>query len=160
VWWVTFAGPVWPSTVVMLNVLREHRTQMPLIEDQHSIGEFGPEGAHEPFGKAVRTRAARRNPHHGDPGVGQDSIQRRGELSGAVLDEVPELGDAVAEIHRQVADLLGGPSAVGVRGRTQQVHGPVGHLQHEEYGDPLEGERAVHVEEVARQHGRGLGAQD
>jgi hypothetical protein len=74
-----------------------------------------------------------------DTGVGQDSIERRGELSGAVSDEEPELGDAVAEIHHQVADLLGSPSAIGVRGRTQHVHRPVGHLQHEEHVDPLEG---------------------
>ena len=74
-----------------------------------------------------------------DTGIGQDCIERRGEVSGAVSDEEPELGDAIAEIHHQIADLLGGPSAIGVRGRTRQVHRPVGHLQHEEHVDPLEG---------------------
>ena len=56
----------------------------------------------------------RRNSHHVDTGIGQDSIERRGELSGAVSDEESELGDAIAEIHHQIADLLGGPSAIGV----------------------------------------------
>jgi hypothetical protein len=40
------------------------------------------------------------------------------------------------------------------------MHGPVADLQDEEHGDPLECHRAVHMEEVARQHGRGLGAQE
>ena len=74
-WWAKFAGTVWSSTVVMLNVLGEHRTQVLLIEDQHSIGEFGPQGAHEPFGETVRSWATRRNPHHLDAGVGQDIVE-------------------------------------------------------------------------------------
>jgi hypothetical protein len=38
---------------------------------------------------------------------------------GSVADEEPELGDAIVKIHHQVADLLGGPPAVGVSGGTQ-----------------------------------------
>jgi hypothetical protein len=72
---------------------------------------------------------------------------------GAVSNEEPEPGGAVAEIHYQVADLLGGPSAVGVCGGAQQVHGSAGHLQHEEHVDPLECDCTIHVEEVAGQHG-------
>jgi hypothetical protein len=51
-----------------------------------------------------------------DAHIVQDSVERRGELAGAVSDEEPELGGALAEIHHEVADLLGGPSAVGVGG--------------------------------------------
>lgn len=65
-------------------------------------------------------------------GAVQDSIKRRGELAGPVVDEAPELGGAITEIHHQVADLLGGPSAIGVRRRAQQVHGPVSDLEDEE----------------------------
>jgi hypothetical protein len=42
-WWAEIAGPVRPSTVVVPNIFREHYTQMPLIEDQHAVGEFGHE---------------------------------------------------------------------------------------------------------------------
>jgi hypothetical protein len=38
------------------NVLRKHDTQVPLTGDQHAVGEFGPEGADEPFGETVRPR--------------------------------------------------------------------------------------------------------
>jgi hypothetical protein len=53
----------------------------------------------------------------------------------------PDLGEVIAEIHHQVADLLGGPRAVRVRGHAQQVHGPSADLQHDEHGDPLEPHR-------------------
>lgn len=50
--------------------------------------------------------------------VGQDRVEGRCELAGAVADEEPELADAVIEIHHEVADLLGRPSAIGVRGQS------------------------------------------
>ncbi|MDT7597455.1 MAG: hypothetical protein QOJ06_3001, partial [Pseudonocardiales bacterium] len=46
--------------------------------------------------------------------------------------------------HGEVADLLGRPSAIGVRSHPQQVHRPGGHFQYEEHVDSLERDRAVH----------------
>jgi hypothetical protein len=103
----------------MSNVLREYHTQVPLAEDQHAVSKFGSKSAHEPFGKTVRPRATRRNPDHADAHIGQDSVERRGELASSVSNEEPELSGAITEIHDQVADLLRGPPAVRVRGRTQ-----------------------------------------
>ena len=65
-WWAKVAGTVGPSTVVVLNVFREYHTQLPLAEDQHAVGEFGSEGANEPFGETVRPGATRWNPDHAD----------------------------------------------------------------------------------------------
>ncbi len=48
--WAKFAGAVRSSTVVVPNVVCEHHTQVPLIEDQHAVGEFGSDRPHEPFG--------------------------------------------------------------------------------------------------------------
>ncbi len=115
-----FAGTVRPSTVVMANVLREHQTQVPLTEDQHTVGQFGSEGADEPFGETVRPRATRRNPDHLDAHIGEDGVEGCGELAGPVANEDPKLGDATAQIHDEIADLLGGPSAIGVCGRAQR----------------------------------------
>jgi len=108
------------------DVLREQHTQVPLAEDQHAIGEFGSEGADEPFGKTVRPRAPRRNPDPADASIGQDGIEGCGGLAGPVADEEPELGDTVVDADHEVADLLGGPSTVGVGDRAEQVHGSVG----------------------------------
>jgi hypothetical protein len=107
------------STVVVANVLSEYYPQMPLTEDQHAVGEFGSDGADEPFGETVRSGATGRNPDRLDAHIGQDGIERCCELAGSIADEETEFRDAVAEIHHQVADLLGGPSAVWVGGRAQ-----------------------------------------
>jgi hypothetical protein len=118
--WAKFAGTVGPSTVVVPNVLREHQMQVPLTEDQYAVGEFGSDRTHEPFGDTVRPQATRRSPDHADADIGENSIERCNELTGSISDEKPELGDAIAKIHHQIADLLGGPPPVRVRGRTSK----------------------------------------
>jgi hypothetical protein len=75
--------------------------------------------------------ATRRNLDHADAHIGEDSIERRYKLTGPISDEEPELSDAIAKIHHQIADLLRSPPAVRVRGRAQQVHGPAAHPQDE-----------------------------
>jgi hypothetical protein len=60
---------------------------------------------------------------------------------------------------RRLCSVQQSPPAVWVRGRAQHVHGSAGDLQDEEHVDPLERHRAVHMEEVTRQHRRRLGAQ-
>ena len=52
-------------------------------------------------------------PDHLDAHIGQDGIKGCCELSGPVADEELELGEVIAEVHRQVADLLGGPPPSG-----------------------------------------------
>jgi hypothetical protein len=73
-WWARVAGAMGSSTVVMANVFGEHDTQVPLIEDQHAVGEFGSKGANEPLGETVHPRTPRRNPDHLDAHIGQDGI--------------------------------------------------------------------------------------
>ena len=100
------AATVRSTAVVVPDELREHRSQVPLTEDQHAVGEFGSGGQHEPLGKAVRPRAARRNLHHSDAHVGQDRIEGRGELAGSIANEEPELSDPVTKVPAKVAGLL------------------------------------------------------
>jgi hypothetical protein len=54
--WTKVTGTVRTSTVVVANIPFKHNPQMPLTEDQHEVGEFGSDGAHEPFGETVRLR--------------------------------------------------------------------------------------------------------
>ena len=42
-------------------------------------------------------------------------------MSGSVADEEPKSGGVVAEVHDEVAGLLGGPGSVGVSGDAQDV---------------------------------------
>jgi hypothetical protein len=117
--WAKVAGAVGSLTVVVANVLGEHHTQVSLAEDHHEVGEFGSEGAHEPFSETVRPRATRRNPDRLDTHIGQSGIEGCGELAGPVADEELKFSDAIAEVHHEVADLLRGPWAVRVGGHAE-----------------------------------------
>jgi hypothetical protein len=80
-------------------------------EDQDAVGEFGSGGQDEAFGVAVRPGTSWWDLHGVDACVGQDGVERGGELAGSVADEEPEGGGAVVEVDQQVAGLLGGPSS-------------------------------------------------
>ena len=92
--------------------------------------------------------------------LGQGRLERIGELPGAVADQEPEVGGAAAEIHQEVADLLHGPRPVRVGAHAEDVHVTGADLHHEEAIQALERHRAVHVEEIDGQHGRGLRVQE
>src|SRR5690349_15598596 len=110
-----------PRGVVVGGVPGEDLAQVMLAEDQHAVGGLGSDDQHEAFGEAVRSRTARRDLDHFDPRVGQDRVERRRELPGAVADEEPKPADALAEVYQQVAGLLGGPRSVGMCGYAQDM---------------------------------------
>jgi len=128
-----------------------------LAEDQHPVGDLGPHGQHEALGEAVRSRTPRRDLDHLNSCVGYDRIEVGRELSGAVADEEPESGGMVAEVHDEVAGLLGGPGSVGMCGHAQHVQVAVADLEGEQDVEASQRERAVDVEEVDREHAGGAG---
>jgi hypothetical protein len=87
--------------------------RVPLTEDQYAVSEFGSEGADEPFGETVRPRTSGRNRDDADAEVSKEGVEGCGELTGPISHEELELGEAIAKIHHQVADLLRRLSAVG-----------------------------------------------
>ena len=116
----------------MRRIGRQHPTQVPFAEDQHPVSELGANGQHETFGEAVRTRTARWNLDRCDARIGQDGVERGCELPRAIADEEPESGDIVAEIHEEVAGLLGRPGPVGVRCHAQDVQVAIADLEYEQ----------------------------
>ena len=90
---------------------------MAFAEDQDAVGELGSGGEDEAFGVTVRSRISRWDLHGVDAGVGQDGVERPGELARSVADEELEGGGVVVEVHQYVAGLLGGPGS----GRMSQV---------------------------------------
>ena len=98
-----------PLHVVVRGVLGQHPAEVPLPEDQHAVGQLGPNGQHEALGEAVRPRAPRRDLDHLDTRTGQDRVERGRELSRSVPDQEPEPPDVLAEIHHEVAGLLRRP---------------------------------------------------
>ena len=141
-------------------ILGQDGPQVPRAEDEHPVGDLGPGCEHEPFRVSVRARAAWRDLHRLDTGIGQDCVKRRGELPGAVPYQEPEVGGAITQIHQEVADLLCGPRPVRVRRDPEDVHKTAAYLDDEQAVQPLQGHRAVDVEEVGGTHRRCLGVQE
>src|SRR5215469_15669613 len=86
------------------------------------VGDLGPGGEYHPFRISIRARTPGRAVHGLDARAGQNRVERCGELPGSVADQEPEARGAVAEIHQEIADLLGGPGPVRVRGDSANVH--------------------------------------
>jgi hypothetical protein len=110
-----------PLCVVVRGVLGEHPAQVSLPEDQHPVGELGAGSQYEAFGEAVRPRAPRWDLDHLDARILEHRVERRRELTGPIADEEPESRGAFAEVHQEVAGLLGGPRSVGMAGHAQDV---------------------------------------
>ncbi|MGO8886255.1 MAG: hypothetical protein ACLQI7_21700, partial [Streptosporangiaceae bacterium] len=72
----------------------------------------------------------------------------------------PEAGGAITQIHQEVGDLLHGPGTVRVRGHAEDVHVAGADLDHEQAVQAPQGHRAVDVEEIGGEHGRGLRVQE
>jgi hypothetical protein len=87
-------GPVRAMLATVRNVPAQDRPQVPRPGGQHPAGDLSPDGAHPAPGTGVRSRAARRDLHHLDPGTGQHRAGRPGELTGPVPDQEPEPGGA------------------------------------------------------------------
>jgi hypothetical protein len=56
-----------------------------------------------------------------DPGVGEDRVERGGEVGAAVADHELDAVRMFAEVHDQVASLLGGPRPGGMLGDAEEV---------------------------------------
>jgi hypothetical protein len=77
-----------------------------------------------------------------------------------VADQEPEVRSAVAQIHQEITDLLGGLRPVRVRRDPENVHIAAADFDDEQAVQVPQGEGAVHVEEVGGEHGRGLRVQE
>ena len=133
---------------------------MPSAKDQHPVGGLSAGGEHEPFGIGVRAGTAGRDLHYLDAGAGEGRIEGFGELPGAVPDQEPEVRGAAAEVHQEIAYLLGSPWPVRVRGDSGDVQVTRTDLDNEQHVQALERDRAVNMEEVGGEHGRGLHVQE
>ena len=120
VWWTQSQRSMRPPHVVVRSVDRQHSAEVSLSEDQHAVGELGPNGQHEAFGEAVRLRTARRDLDHLDTRLREHRVERARELSGVVADEEPETGGVVAEsiIRLRACWVVQGPLGCAVTPRT------------------------------------------
>jgi hypothetical protein len=146
---------VGPPAVVVLNIFREHYTQVPLIEDQHAVGEFGSDGAGEQFARGQRGGIRTTWMPTSARTASKDAVNWPARSRARNRNWVTRSPRSITRLRSCcVVHLLSGFVVA------QQVHGPATDLQHEKHVDPLERHCAVHMEKVARQHRRRLRAQE
>jgi hypothetical protein len=97
---------------------------MVLIPDQGAVEKLAAASADPAFGSRVHARGPHVTEHGPDPGAGEDRVERGGLVRAAVADH--ELGPMclLAEVHDQVASLLGGPFSGWVQGDSEDAVAP------------------------------------
>jgi hypothetical protein len=112
--------------VVVLAVDAEDVLEVAAAEDEDPVEAVGAERAHPAFGVGVRVRRLDRRADHLDPLAAEDVVEGAAELRVAVMDEKPEQ-PLVAELHDEVARLLGDPATVRIGGARDVLDPPNWH---------------------------------
>jgi hypothetical protein len=114
------SAAVGPPSVVTGLILGQDQPQASRSEDQHPVGDLGPDGEHEPLRISVRPRTSGRDLHRLDTGTGQGRIEGLCELPSPVAYQEPEIFGAVTEVPQEVPIcwVVHGPSGFAVTPRT------------------------------------------
>ena len=152
-------GAVRPVLIVVGLVLAQDPPQMGLVPDEGAVQELASASPDPAFGDRVHAGRPDVAQHGPDASVGEDRVERGGEVRAAVADHELDPVRLFAEVHEQVAGLLGGPFPGGMQGDAEDADAPGRVLDHgQDIG--LGAVEQVDREEVARQDRLGLGAQE
>ncbi len=148
-----------PVLVVTGLVLAQDLSQMALVLDEGEVQELAAASADPAFGDRVHAGRADVAEHGLDAGVGEDRVEWVSEVWCAVADHELDLIRLLAEVHMEVAGLLGCPLPGGMGGDAEDADAPGRVLDH---GRDI-GSGAVEQvdgEEVAGQDRLGLATQE
>jgi len=106
----------------------------------------------------IRVRGSNRGADHADAFGAEHLVEGVAELRVSIADEKPE-PRLVAELHHEVAGLLGDPAPVRVRRAGDVLAPPCFERDEEQHVDPLQ-ECRFDGEGIACEHGRRLRAQE
>ena len=145
--------------IVVDFVLAQDPPEMALIPDQGAVQKFAPASPNPAFGYRVHPGCPDVAEHGPDPGAGEDRVERGCVVRAAVADDELDLMRLLAQVHDQVAGLLGGPFPGWMQGDSEDADAPGCVLYH---GQDVALGTAGQVggEEVAGQDRLGLGAQE
>jgi hypothetical protein len=126
----TVQGAVRPVLVVVGLVLVQDPPRMGLVPGEGAVQERAAASADQAFGDRVHAGRLDVAEHGPDAGIGEDRVGCGGEVRAAVADH--ELGPVreFAEVHEEVACLLGGPRAGWVKSDCEDADAPAGVLDH------------------------------
>ena len=102
----------------------------PTLWAEGAVQELAPASPDPAFGDRIHPGRLDVAEHDPDPGIGEDSVERGGEVRAAAADH--ELGPMhmLAEVHEEVAGLQGGPFPGRVQGDSGDADAPGGVLDH------------------------------
>src|SRR5450631_686826 len=109
-------------------VLAQDLPQMVLIPDEGTVEQLAPASADPAFGYRVHPGRLHVAEHGPDPGTGEDRVERGRVVRAAVADHELDPVCLLAEVHDQVASLLGGPFPGGMQGDSEDADAPGGVL--------------------------------
>ncbi|MGO8870298.1 MAG: hypothetical protein ACLQPH_02655 [Acidimicrobiales bacterium] len=132
---------------------------MTTADDQHPIEAFAPDSADEALGEGVGTRSTDGYADDPDALGAEDLIEGSRELGIPVTDQELDRSSTFCEFVGQVPGLLNDPGSGRVFRDARDVNLQGVELD-EEQDVELSEKDSVGGEEVARQHGRGLGLQE
>src|SRR5450756_1769898 len=135
----------------MGGVRRERPIEMPSTQDKRPVEALRPDGFDDPFGVGVGVGGPDRSRDHLGPFRAEDLVEGSDELGVPIVDEEPDGGGAIIEVHREVPGLLGDPGRVGMHGRSAQVDPPAPEFDEQQDVERLE-PGSLDGEEVARDY--------
>jgi hypothetical protein len=145
--------------VEVLDILAQHGGEVASSDDQDVVEAFSAQCPDEAFRDRVRPWTSGRGADDPDVDAGEDRVERGGELAVPVADQEPEPVGAIAEIHQQVAGLLGDPDIGGMGGDPGDVHAATAVLDHDEDIEAAQ-EDGVDVGDIDREDRMGLRGQE
>ena len=143
--------------VEVLDIFAQHDGEVAWSGDQEVVEAFPAQCPDEPFRDRVRPRRPCGGPDDADVGASEHGVERGSELAVPVADQEPEPVRVVAEVHQQVAGLLGHPVSGGVCGDSGDVHAAAPMLDHDQHVETAQ-EDGVDVGEVDGEDRAGLRA--
>src|ERR1039457_2214909 len=101
---------------------------MALVPDEGAVQELAAASPDPAFSDRVHAGRLDVAEHGPDPGIGEDRIERGRVVRAAVPDHELDPVRLLAEVHQQVAGLLGGPFPSGMRSYSEDADAPGGML--------------------------------
>ena len=143
----------------MLRVLAQHDVEVAGSGDQELVEAFAAQRANPALRGCVRARRANWGANDGDGGAGEHGVEGGGELGISVADQEPELFGLVAEVHQEVAGLLGDPRPGRMGGDPGEVHAAAPVLDHDQDVEATQEDR-VDMGEIDRENRVSLRGQE
>src|SRR5215469_9730361 len=144
---------------MVILVITQDLLQMALVPDKGAVQELTAASPDPAFGNRVHTGRPHVAEHGADPSIGEDRVERGGEVRATVADHELHPLCLFAEVHDQVAGLLGGPLPGWVQRDAEDADAPRRVPDYDE-DVGLGAVEQVNAEEVAGQDRLGLGAQE